>query len=46
MTTMVIVTLLVIFGAALMGKMLMDMFPGSIFNAFNKEEAEESTPAE
>ncbi|MEQ9260466.1 MAG: hypothetical protein RIG84_15375 [Roseovarius sp.] len=46
MTTMVIVTLIVLFGAALMGKMLMDMFPGSIFNAFRDDEAEDHTPAE
>lgn len=46
MTTMVIVALIVLFGAALMGKMLMDMFPGSVFNAFREEENEDQTPAE
>ncbi|MEL6647459.1 MAG: hypothetical protein AAGK79_00795 [Pseudomonadota bacterium] len=37
-TTMVCVALLVLFGALLAGKMLKDMFPGSVSNAFKAED--------
>ncbi|MEO0751276.1 MAG: hypothetical protein AAFY25_05695 [Pseudomonadota bacterium] len=37
-TTMVCVALLVLFGALLAGKMLKDMFPGTMSNAFKGEE--------
>ncbi|MEQ9176190.1 hypothetical protein [Roseovarius indicus] len=46
MTTMVIVTLMVIFGALLVGKMLMDMFPNSGFGRKPSEGADDQTPAE
>lgn len=46
MTTAVIVMLIVLFGAALMGKMLMDMYPGSILDAFKKDEVEEAPAAD
>ena len=46
MISMVIVALIVLFGAALIGKMLMDMFPGPITSAFKDADAEEQTPAE
>ncbi len=42
MITTVIVTLIVLFGAALMGKMLMDMFSGSPFGGLKNEGAEDS----
>lgn len=41
----VVVALMVLFGAALMGKMLKDIFPGSIFGASKKREIND-TPAE
>lgn len=37
-TTMICVALLVLFGALLAGKMLRDMFPGSVSNGFRAEE--------
>ncbi|MEO1138030.1 MAG: hypothetical protein AAFW87_01120 [Pseudomonadota bacterium] len=43
MTTAVIVALMVIFGAALIGKMLKDMYPGAIFGRSNKDSANESS---
>ena len=46
MTTMVIVALIVLFGAALAGKMLMDMYPESGFFARQGDDADEHTPAE
>ncbi|MEQ8896150.1 hypothetical protein [Roseovarius sp.] len=46
MTTMVIVALIVIFGAALVGKMLMDMFPMSGFGRKPADDADDQTPAE
>lgn len=46
MTTMVIVTLMVIFGALLVGKMLMDMFPNSGFGRNQADDADDHTPAE
>ncbi|MDM8168499.1 hypothetical protein [Roseovarius sp.] len=46
MTTMVIVALMVIFGAALVGKMLMDMFPNSGFGRKPADDADDHTPAE
>lgn len=46
MTTTVIVALMVIFGAALIGKMLMDMYPKSGFGASDEDDGEKHTPAE
>lgn len=46
MTTMVIVALIVLFGAVLVGKMLMDMFPPSGFGRSTTDDAEDHTPAE
>lgn len=43
MYTAMVIMLIVIFGAALMGKMLKDMFPGSISTMFKKNK--EETPA-
>ncbi|WP_157708180.1 hypothetical protein [Roseovarius faecimaris] len=37
MNTSIIVVLIVIFGAALVGKMLKDIYPGSMSNLFRKE---------
>jgi len=45
-TVMVMVALLVLFGAALMGKMLLDMFPGSLFGTSSHDDNDERTPAE
>ncbi|WP_317056972.1 hypothetical protein [Roseovarius rhodophyticola] len=42
---MVAIGLMVLFGAALMGKMLKDIFPGTLFGASKKREAKD-TPAE
>ena len=44
--TMIIVTLMVLFGALLIGKMLMEMFPNSGFGARKDESEERRTPAE
>ncbi|WP_338549147.1 hypothetical protein [Roseovarius phycicola] len=41
----VVVVLMVLFGAALMGKMLKDIFPGAMFGASKKRDTPE-TPAE
>ena len=43
MYTAMVIMLIVIFGAALMGKMLKDMFPGSISTMFRK--GTDETPA-
>jgi hypothetical protein len=43
---MICVGLLVLFGALLAGKMLRDMFPGTISNAFKNDEADKNIPAE
>ena len=37
-TTMICVSLLVLFGALLAGKMLKDMFPGTMSNGFKVDE--------
>ena len=44
--TMVIVALLVLFGALLAGKMLRAMFPGTISNAFKETKNDDNIPAE
>ncbi len=44
--TMVIVALLVLFGAALMGKMLMDMYPNSILDLFKRDQPEDAAQAD
>ena len=44
MTTAVVIMLIVVFGAGLMGKMLRDMYPGSIFGG-RKKSASDETPA-
>ncbi len=41
----VVLALMVLFGAALMGKMLKDIFPGPLFGASKKQDAND-TPAE
>ena len=46
MTSTVIVALMVLFGAALIGKMLKEAFPGSVSDAFKDTGAESPTPAE
>lgn len=46
MMSNIAIALIVIFGAALMGKMLMDLFPGSVFGASKDKTAEDTTPAE
>ena len=46
MVSMTIVVLFVLFGALLIGKILMEMFPGSITTAFKEPKAEDHTPAE
>ena len=38
-TTTICVSLLVLFGALLAGKMLKDMFPGTMSNGFKADEA-------
>jgi len=43
---MVIVALIVLFGAALIGKMLMDMYPGSGFALPGEDRGEGHHPAE
>ena len=37
-TTMICVSLLVLFGALLAGKMLRDMFPGTVSNGFKADD--------
>ncbi len=44
--TMICVGLLVLFGALLAGKMLRDMFPGTISTAFKEDEKNDNIPAE
>lgn len=46
MTTFVIVMLIVLFGAALMGKMLMDLYPGPITDWFKKKEINDAQNAD
>lgn len=46
MTEFVIVALIVLFGAALMGKMLMDMYPGSVLDMLKKNDIKDAPPAE
>lgn len=46
MIAYVTLALIVIFGAALAGKMLMEMYPDSGFNIFRKKKNNSTTPAE
>ena len=40
-TTIVVISLIVLFGAGLMGKMLRDIFPGSMFGTKGKTPAQD-----
>lgn len=44
--TMVTIALMVLFGALLIGKMLMEIFPNSGFGTNRKDATNEQTPAE
>jgi len=46
MYTAMVIMLIVIFGAGLMGKMLRDMYPGSVFGLFAKKNTENTPNAE
>ena len=46
MNTFVIVMLIVLFGAALMGKMLMDLYPGPITQWFKKKDISKTQNAD
>ena len=46
MYTAMVVMLIVIFGAALMGKMLKDMYPGSVFGFLNKKSSDDAPASE
>lgn len=46
MYTAMVIMLIVIFGAALMGKMLKDMFPGALFGASKTTAADDAPTAD
>lgn len=45
MYTAAVIMLIVIFGAALMGKMLKTMYPGSVFGTFKTKKTDDTTGA-
>lgn len=46
MTTFVIVVLIVLFGALLMGKMMMDLYPGPVTDWFKKKDIDDAHNAD
>lgn len=41
MYSTVVIALIVLFGAALIGKMLMDMYPGSVFGGSKRKDTDD-----